>query len=282
MAILTAACCSGTTQMGTPTGTVSKMAGVDCYVAKPSSPTTTAVILGTDVFGYAIPNPRLQADLFAAKGIHCVVPDVFNGKPMSYSLMASMDNLSSNKASFFTKASSIFSLLWNAVPFMFSNKTQTAAAIIKRTGAALRADMPDIKHVFVVGYCWGGAAAVQLAGEADHGLSGIVSAHPGQFKNPADLVAMRVPTLMQMSGVDMLYKDADKAVIQKAVLARNDGSQYILYPDVNHGFAIRADQTVPHQKEMKDKAFNDAVAFIQTISGVTLKDDAVIKVESKT
>jgi hypothetical protein len=47
------------------------------------------------------------------------------------------------------------------------------------------------------------------------------------------------------------------------------------------GFAIRADQTVPHQKEMKEKAFNDAVAFIQSISGVALKDDDVInKVES--
>jgi dienelactone hydrolase len=63
---------------------------------------------------------------------------------------------------------------------MLSNKTQTAAAIIKRTVAALRADIPDISHVFVVGYCWGGAAAIQLAGEADHGLSGIVSTHPGQ------------------------------------------------------------------------------------------------------
>jgi dienelactone hydrolase len=98
--------------MGTPTGTVTKMAGVDCYVAKPVSPSTTAVILGTDVFGYAVSNPRLQADLFAAKGIHCVMPDLFNGKPMSYSLMATMDNLSSETAGFFTKASSFFSLLW--------------------------------------------------------------------------------------------------------------------------------------------------------------------------
>jgi dienelactone hydrolase len=56
-----------------------------------------------------------------------------------------------------------------------------------------------------------------------------------QFKIPADLMAMRVPALMQMSGIDMLYKDADRTVIQKTVLARNDGSQYILYPDVNHG-----------------------------------------------
>ena len=45
-----------------------KIAGLDVYLAEPSSPAKTAILLVSDVFGWATSNIRLFADRYASQG----------------------------------------------------------------------------------------------------------------------------------------------------------------------------------------------------------------------
>ena len=60
-------CCDeGTVWEGEPSGKETEIAGFKAYLAEPKgSKATSAVVLITDIFGWATKNIRLYADLFA-------------------------------------------------------------------------------------------------------------------------------------------------------------------------------------------------------------------------
>jgi dienelactone hydrolase len=74
---LSACCASGEIATGTPTGSEAQFGRRPAYIARPAVPTTRAVIIATDIFGYALPNVRLIADSFAKAGFLTVIPDTF-------------------------------------------------------------------------------------------------------------------------------------------------------------------------------------------------------------
>lgn len=72
-------CYKGFTLPGEPKGT---MVGPDYFTAAPNDATerTKAIVLLTDIFGLALPNPRIVADQLAEQvGVDVWVPDFFNG-----------------------------------------------------------------------------------------------------------------------------------------------------------------------------------------------------------
>ena len=76
-------CATGEIHSGTPTGKVTKVHGLDCYVAEPTEgvqPKGVVVIL-PDVFGWELPNNRILADNYAKKGEWLVyLPDFMAGQ----------------------------------------------------------------------------------------------------------------------------------------------------------------------------------------------------------
>jgi dienelactone hydrolase len=106
-------CLKGSLDQGTPRGKDSSIAGFPCYLTQPSADTANgcAVILATDVFGYQLINARLIADAYADAGYICVVPDCFQGEPMSTELMESDENLHDTK-SLLGKARALLQLIW--------------------------------------------------------------------------------------------------------------------------------------------------------------------------
>lgn len=88
-------CLKGSLDEGSPRGQDSTLAGVPCYITKPTAaaPNGAAVILATDIFGYKLINARLIADAFAAAGYTCVVPDYFQGQPMDMALLETFELL---------------------------------------------------------------------------------------------------------------------------------------------------------------------------------------------
>lgn len=106
-------CLKGSLDQGTPRGKDSTIAGFPCYLTQPSADAANgcAVILATDVFGYQLINARLIADAYADAGYLCVVPDCFQGEPMSTELMESDESLHDTK-SMFGKARALLQLIW--------------------------------------------------------------------------------------------------------------------------------------------------------------------------
>lgn len=77
-------CVSGEVIPGTPRGQIQKIGPYDTYISKPSSSSAEnqsgndkAVVLFTDVFGLALTNIKLIADITSDRtGITTFVPDV--------------------------------------------------------------------------------------------------------------------------------------------------------------------------------------------------------------
>jgi dienelactone hydrolase len=69
------------------------------YIANPPTPSTHAIILLTDVYGFSFPNTRLIADQFALNGYLTVIPDLFHGAevpfpaPEDFNLQDYIDNM---------------------------------------------------------------------------------------------------------------------------------------------------------------------------------------------
>jgi dienelactone hydrolase len=68
------------------------------YIANPPTPSTHAIIILTDVYGFTFPNTRLIADQFALNGYLTVIPDLFHGTevpfpaPEDFNLQNYIDN----------------------------------------------------------------------------------------------------------------------------------------------------------------------------------------------
>ena len=75
-------CFSGHIHAGTPTGRVTKLHGLDVYVAEPpaSAPAKGIVIIIPDAFGWEFVNNRILADHYAERGGYMVyLPEFMNG-----------------------------------------------------------------------------------------------------------------------------------------------------------------------------------------------------------
>ncbi len=97
---MNAACCSGTVDQGTPSGVESSVCSINCYTAGTLSLGNPVVVVATDIFGYKLPNARLLADKFAAKGFYAVVPDLFCGTEPDADVMDDLLLLNDAKAPF--------------------------------------------------------------------------------------------------------------------------------------------------------------------------------------
>ena len=75
-------CATGSLHTGIPAGSISKVHGLDCYIAQPPTGTQPkgVVVIIPDIFGWELPNNRIMADEYAKKGGFTVyLPDFMNG-----------------------------------------------------------------------------------------------------------------------------------------------------------------------------------------------------------
>ena len=82
----------GTVKTGVQTGQVKQIGGLDAYVAGDNGSPKAAVILFSDVFGWALNNTRLWADSLARDtGYLVVLPDFFRGQALAQDAPLSPD-----------------------------------------------------------------------------------------------------------------------------------------------------------------------------------------------
>lgn len=101
-------CVSGYIRDGSPNGKVSKVAGLDTYIAEPSgSPTEIkpgVIVIIPDIFGWTLPNARLLADDWADKSKRTVyVPDFMFGDIPESSIMEALHPIDGTKPSLLSK-----------------------------------------------------------------------------------------------------------------------------------------------------------------------------------
>ena len=134
------ACCSGTVDAGTPQGSEKKLkltsaSSIDCYWAPAQAGGNCAVIIVTDIFGWKLPNARLLADKLGPElNATVIVPDLFNGGAPAPEVVNHMWRLveGGKDVTFGQKMYSGGSLMYNLVPFLFTQSRAKSVELIKQ------------------------------------------------------------------------------------------------------------------------------------------------------
>ncbi|KAI1750235.1 dienelactone hydrolase family protein [Xylaria castorea] len=268
------ACFAGGVHDGTPTGTVTKMHGLDVYVAEPASgsPPKGIIVLIPDIFGWAFVNIRLMADSVAKKKDYRVyVPDFMNGHAASVSQINSMQKVMAPKSwsDSLSKPYHIMSLLTGALPAIVLNRPGKTWPIVKSFMESLRRNEAAHLPVGVTGYCWGGKHVVLLAEGFKVGGKPLMdvgfTAHPSFLSLFGDIEKMTVPVSFALGEKDNMVSAEQAKQLEKIILAKPEGQkgECRLYPGYGHGFACRADVTNEDPKGATE-AEDQALAWIET------------------
>jgi dienelactone hydrolase len=247
-------CCTGFIDRGEPKGTIEEISGVSCYMSISNS--EKCVIIATDVFGYTVPNVRLIADSFAEQGFTAIVPDLFKGGEIPPYLMNDLQVLS--QGTLLQRLFILPKVLYYFPSFMWYNSIGKGVDVIRNVANELK---PKFKQLFAVGYCWGGSINTKLSHEDL--FNGICCAHPGQLSIPSDIDAIKTPLYFVLPDIDFLFSKESFHQIIHIMDAKGDQMRYKaeIYPNVEHGFAVRGNENDPLVKKQRELAFSNMVSF---------------------
>ncbi|KAH9928980.1 alpha/beta-hydrolase, partial [Amylocystis lapponica] len=238
----------GVIHEGEPGGKVEQIGGIECYVATPTVdyPKDKVVLLFTDIFGMSLVNnspSQLLADAFAQNGFKTVVPDQFNGDPVSDANM--------NSATF------------DLAGWILKHNEDTWRPIVDAVVSALKAN--GVTRFGTTGYCFGALPVFYLAYSNTSHAS--VVAHPSHLQAPGDFEKYRdvskVPLLINSCDVDRQFPLEAQAIADKIL---GDGKfapgyERRHWAGCTHGFAVRGDMSDPKVKAGKEGSFEATVEF---------------------
>jgi dienelactone hydrolase len=290
-------CASGSLHTGTPTGTVTQLHGLPVYITPPPSNKTPKgiVVILPDIFGWTLPNTRILADNFAAKGDFLVMlPDFMDGNVFPQDLIIDIKALETTGAfAWVTKAYHLLKLVWRGWPFLKNDKAHLVRPRVVKFFRGLQSSHPELS-VAAAGYCWGGQWVVELCSNKEEykveGRPLVVcgfTAHPSRLKLPADIESVTYPLSIAAAGIDQQIPKAKAKQIEDILKAKTAKTkdqgvehEFVMYEDVHHGFAVRADENEGLEKECGKKAEDQAVRWFTKWFEHTAQDDSRQGIES--
>jgi dienelactone hydrolase len=271
-------CASGSLHTGTPTGTISQLHGLPVYITSPPSdrPPKGIVVILPDIFGWTLPNTRILADNFAAKGDFLVMlPDFMDGNVFPQDLIISIKALDATGAfAWVTKAYHFLKLVWRGWPFLKNDKAHLVRPRVVNFFRGVRSSHPGLP-VAAAGYCWGGQWVVELcSNKEEYAVDGRplvtcgFTAHPSRLKLPTDIEGVTYPLSIAAAGIDQQIPEAKAKQIEDILKAKTAKTkdqgvehEFVMYEDVHHGFAVRADENEGLEREYGKKAEDQAVRW---------------------
>ncbi|KAL9997843.1 putative dienelactone hydrolase, alpha/Beta hydrolase [Helianthus debilis subsp. tardiflorus] len=212
---------------GGESGEVLQIASLNSYVSgKPDS--KIAVLLVSDVYGYEAPKLRQVADKVASAGYYAVVPDFFNGDPM-------------------TSEYEIDDWLRKHTPEQVVEFAKPLIQALKEKG---------ITRVGAAGFCWGGKVVVELAKYGEIQVAALL--HPS-LVTLDDIKGVRVPIAILGAELD---KQSPPELIKEfeAALVANEVYHFVkIYPGVGHGWTIRYNDDDAAEVKSAEEAHQDLV-----------------------
>jgi dienelactone hydrolase len=247
-------CAAGTLVFSNATpeqGKVEKLGGgVESYVTGEVGIAKAALVIASDIFGFANSNTRANADMLAAAGYLVVVPDFFHGHSAGSLPELTPESIKGFVARHGTWERTRRDLIEQVVP------------LCKAAGA---------ERLFFLGFCWGGKMALEVAADPELASAAAVSfAAVGgvhaSLKDPVDAeakaAAARVPVMLLQAS-----NDADVRPVY-AALASNERPSVATrsvartFHDQVHGWCgARGDRTNPRLAAAVRSALQSSVDF---------------------
>ncbi|KAL2270504.1 hypothetical protein VTJ83DRAFT_2688 [Remersonia thermophila] len=245
---------SAVVHTGTPAGKEIKYANLTFYVAEPDprNPRTkaragAAVLYLSDVFGLGIVENKLLADSFARAGYLTIVPDLFDGSPAPGDISVPG---------------------FNTTEFLARHNPTTIDPKIASSIRYLRRNR-RISRIGAPGYCFGGRYTFRFAGPSgvasvqngrDAYIDATYAAHPSLL-SAEEILAIGAPASIAAAATDPLFDDDARVAAEKTLKQSTQPYRVTVYSGTDHGFAVRANLADPEQKEGKEEAFLQAVAW---------------------
>ncbi|KAH7390721.1 Alpha/Beta hydrolase protein [Pyrenochaeta sp. MPI-SDFR-AT-0127] len=275
-----------------PTGQITKLGGVDAYVAKPAdyphSPSKLLLLLSGGT-GIKSTNNQLQADRYASEGYLVVMPDQFDNDPAPNSVdMTEISQeaswLESIKLRTAEGIKSFMIDMWLA-----RHTPEKVLPILHKVVEGAREEFADAVAngggVYGVGYCFGAKYIIILAGEhADTAAlspsapadeeQGPVKKQPvlkaGAVAHPTmltkeDLEGVRAPVYFAAVKDDpMLSEEEILTPGRRAMEANKVEHEVQVFSGVPHGFAVLGDYDDSNIKQSQRQAFGQMLGWIQS------------------
>ncbi|EPT00987.1 hypothetical protein FOMPIDRAFT_1060100 [Fomitopsis schrenkii] len=237
---------------GIPSGSIDRVAGVECYIAEPTGEYARekAILFLTDAYGHKFLNNQLLADDYARNGFHVVMPDLFPGDAVP---------------SFVPADASISKEEFDIMAWVGRHPPETVEGIVAQVVTALAGR--GIARLAGVGFCFGARIAIDLA------LNGRISvcavSHPSFWKVPEDIeryyTQADAPLLINSCETDAMFpKEAQEktdAILGGGRFAPGYARTY--WEGCTHGFAVRGDMDDPRVRAGKEGAFRVTVEFLR-------------------
>jgi len=238
-------CCTvGVKHEGQPTGKSIKIGNIEAYVAEPTGKTVhkdTAILFLPDVIGIW-QNSQLMADQYAANGYYTLIPDLFNGDPLSLNRHEGFDFMA-----WMTKGTG-------------GNNPHTPEGvdpIVEKSLAWLKEQ--GFTKIGSVGYCFGAKYTIRFMPKGKGIDVGFV-AHPS-FVDESELAAISGPLSIAAAETDQIFPAEKRHKSEKILIETKQPYQINLYSGVVHGFSVRCDTSKKIEKYAKESAFLQAVAW---------------------
>lgn len=160
------------------------------------------------------------------------------------------------------------------LPFMYYNRKAVARPKVFKFLQDLRKNEAANLPVGVAGFCWGGQHVAELCWNEQKTPDGKrlvdcgFTAHPSMLAYPDDLNKVVLPLSIAASEFDMQMspeqaKETEGILKAKTAKTKDDGivHEFVMYPGVHHGFAVRADEDDKAEAAAGKKAEEQAVAW---------------------
>lgn len=275
-----------------PSGDLTKLGGIDCYVAKPAdyphAPSKLLLLL-TGGTGFKSTNNQLQADKYASEGYLVVMPDQFDNDPAPNSVdMTEISQEASWLESFKLKtAEGIKSFMIDM--WLARHTPEKVLPLLHKVVEGAKEEFADAVAngggIYGVGYCFGAKYILILAGEhpdtvawgqaaptdEEQGkvkkepvLKAAAVAHPTMLTKE-DLSAVKVPIYFAAVHEDPMLNEDEVLTPGRRDLESNKVEHEIqVYSGVPHGFAVLGDYDDPKIKQSQAQAFGQMLGWIQS------------------
>ncbi|TVY84686.1 Hydrolase tropI [Lachnellula suecica] len=240
-----AQCCTfGVKHEGETTGKSIKIGNIDAYVAEPTGKTVhkdTAILYLPDVIGIW-ENSKLMADQYAANGYYTIIPDLFNGDPIPLNRPEGFD---------------IMAWLSKGTGGNNPHTFEAVDPIVQKSIEYLKGQ--GFKKIGSVGYCFGAKYVCRFMTKGK-GIDVGYVAHPS-FVEEDELRAIEGPLSIAAAETDTIFPTEKRHRSEEILVETKQPYQINLYSGVVHGFSVRCDTSVKHEKFAKEKAFLQAVQW---------------------
>lgn len=258
-------CTTGGILPGEPTGHISSQGAYFAAAPSDSPNPKHTIILLTDGFGLNLKNSKILADNFA-KELRCDVwvPDYFDGQPL---VPLSYFRLTPTRAGVHMSILRWIKAVLFAIPripALWASRPTVADERIEKFVRAIKEEK-RYETVGVIGYCYGGSAAIRTSSR--NLFNSAVICHPGPT-SIAEIKAISVPVSWVCAEDDVWFGTSMRLKTEAAFAERRGTDkfveyEFVVYKGTAHGFAARPDLEVPEIKEGQERAFQQAVAWFK-------------------